>query len=234
MADDEPIRIANAAGGEGSYEFTDLPLTPNLFAALAQKLFAGRLLRRKEIATEVVTYHLERGGLPANGSLPSVVKKAFSTMSERGVAAPSGGYGIWRFADLRGSDDVDLADDDVLDDAVTAGAILHEYLYAYDLPAYAKLARSQGSERWPHKIGMTTVDVESRIGEQVGTALPERPRIVLTHTCSDAALLEKALHATLELRGQKVSDAPGNEWYNTNADEIRLLIDLLTNRGASS
>ncbi len=67
----------------------------------------------------------------------------------------------------------------------------------------------------------------------MGTALPERPRIVLTEIHENAAVLERALHAVLELRGQRIAGAPGREWFNTNPVEIRSLIAFVMGAAAA-
>ena len=67
---------------------------------------------------------------------------------------------------------------------------------------------------------MTTVTVAERLRSQVGTALPEQPVIAAAFACADSALLEKAIHAVLELRGRKIRNSPGNEWFETNLAEI--------------
>ncbi|MFD6391876.1 GIY-YIG nuclease family protein [Nocardia sp. NPDC060259] len=89
---------------------------------------------------------------------------------------------------------------------------------------------SRGDRAWPHKIGMTTVSVAARLADQVGTALPERPVVVLELETDNAALLERAVHAVLELRGRKIETCPGNEWFETNIDEIRAVVGFCMDR----
>ena len=50
-----------------NYPFKDAPLTPQIIAALALKLFKGKIVRRIEIGQQVEAYHLQCGG----GSKPS-------------------------------------------------------------------------------------------------------------------------------------------------------------------
>ena len=54
---------------------------------------------------------------------------------------------------------------------------------------------------------------------------------MITRVHPQAHLLERAIHADLELRGQKIADAPGNEWFDTNPAEITGIIRFLV--GAS-
>lgn len=222
---DESASVNGLAAKGVDYEYASLPLTPGVFVEVARTVLAGRQLRRNEISTAVTSYHLDNGGLPPRGQHLAVVKKGMALLAEQGLASPSGGYGIWRIA-ASVEDDASGAVEEVLAPLLDQ-VELTGYVYVYDLPAYASLAEASGRDRWPHKIGRTEVSVESRIVEQVGTALPERPRVVVTEACNESVLLERALHAILELRGHKVRDAPGNEWYDTNPTEVRELIDFI-------
>lgn len=51
-----------------------------------------------------------------------------------------------------------------------------------------------------------------RIGEQVGTANPEQPQMLLALEIPDL-LIERLVHAHLRSRGLWVEDAPGREWF---------------------
>lgn len=218
------------ASGE-RYPYRDVPLTPALFATLASELFAGQMAKRADIARAVEEHHQSLGGGRANQQGFQLVKKALDYLERDGVAeSVPGGHGLWKFRsssqeDERFKEQSDSWSDVVLHDELEQ-ADFH-CVYVYDLPAYAELAELRGDVNWPHKIGFTSVSAESRISGQVGTALPETPRLVLTHSCSDARLLERAIHSILEIRGQKVAGVPGTEWFNTNPSEVQGLIDFI-------
>ncbi|MDG3013249.1 GIY-YIG nuclease family protein [Speluncibacter jeojiensis] len=208
---------------ERAYRFAGVPLTPSVFAELISLLASGQQVRRSDLITLVSRHHAVNGGLPANGKATSVAKKALQTLSRTGRAEQTGCYGLWRIAGIANADaDFALPEPEVEPSDEAASA---QFVYAYYLPAYGALAQHQGATVWPHKIGMTTVSVKDRIASQVGTALPEHPVVVLAHEAEDAALLEAAVHSILELRGQRISGAPGSEWFSTNADEVRAIID---------
>ncbi len=69
------------------------------------------------------------------------------------------------------------------------------------------------------KIGLTEGDAVQRIAAQISTSTPDKPRLLLeirTHNCGS---LERAIHAILEYRGNKIPGA-GKEWFKTTRDEV--------------
>lgn len=213
----------------GDYRFANMPLRPAIFAELAVELLGnGVPVKRDDIMKTVVGYHQTNGGAPASATdVISVCKKALSHLQSRGVGrSVPNAYGMWIIEGDVESEDPNLEELD--DDAELAeDPAIAEYVYVYDLPTYAEHAAVVGNDRWPHKIGYTAVSAESRIAGQVGTALPEHPRIVVTVPSDKALALEKALHAILEVRGQRITTGPGTEWFMTNPDEVRALIDYI-------
>lgn len=212
--------MSEASSVEG-YEFAGLPLTPTVFARLAVRCFRGQTATRSRIISTVGAMHLELGGADSRSSVQTTSKSALRRLVKQGLAEQAGVVGHYRFADR---DDAEPALSLVDDDASLALVTGREWVYVYHLPAYAELASQRGADRWPHKIGMTTGSVESRINDQIGTALPERPQILIAHETDDAALLERVIHGIFELRGQRIDDAVGTEWFDTNADEVRSII----------
>lgn len=214
---------------EPPYPYAGVPLTPRVFGQLALELLNGSVLKRVEICQRVEQHHRDRGGAPSTQPVEFTAKKALSDLAKIGVAGQvPNAVGFWRIGELQSeTDDSDDLDSDSFDGdeyGESPTGFTHEYVYVYDLPSYAELAGLHGKTRWPHKIGFTRNTPEARIASQVGTALPEHPRIVLTHECSNAMLLETAIHAVLELRGQKISSGPGTEWFDTNPEEVAALI----------
>ncbi len=69
------------------------------------------------------------------------------------------------------------------------------------------------------KIGLTEGDAVQRIAAQISTSTRDKPRLLLeirTHNCGS---LERAIHAILEYRGNKIPGA-GKEWFKTTRDEV--------------
>ena len=69
------------------------------------------------------------------------------------------------------------------------------------------------------KIGLTEGDTVQRIAAQIGTGTPDKPVLTLEIRTHDCSSLEKAIHAILKYRGQKV-DGGGTEWFKVTREEI--------------
>jgi T5orf172 domain len=69
------------------------------------------------------------------------------------------------------------------------------------------------------KIGLTEGDTVQRIAAQIGTSTPDKPVLKLEIRTHDCASLEKAIHAILKYRGQKI-DGGGTEWFKATREEI--------------
>ncbi|WP_370873527.1 GIY-YIG nuclease family protein [Peribacillus cavernae] len=65
---------------------------------------------------------------------------------------------------------------------------------------------------------------------QVSTALPEMPTIEYIIKTSDASLLETMLHSILKIRGKKIENSPGSEWFDTNPEEVIELIEFVNKK----
>lgn len=81
------------------------------------------------------------------------------------------------------------------------------------------------------KIGSTETDVVERIAAQVSTSTPDRPSLKLEIRTDHCRLLERAIHAVLEVRGKRV-DGGGAEWFRTSRDEIIEIFEFIN--GAES
>lgn len=92
-------------------------------------------------------------------------------------------------------------------------------VYAFYLPTYRTHAQRDGSSGWPIKVGMTTTSVEVRMAAH-RTALPEPPVVGLVIRTENAALAEKVIHGVLTLRGRRLDDSGGSEWFVTSPEEI--------------
>lgn len=209
------------------YPYEGFALTPKSFAAVAQHLFSGATVRRVDMIAQVHEYHAVNGGLAASVNAVSMAKRALQNMQADGLVTPVGVYGQWRFASTPELGQEATEESQLPEVALRPLEETKQYIYVYYLPAYKELASARGDERWPHKVGMTTGLVESRIGSQVGTAIPERPVIALIHETSDAVSVERIIHSVLALRGYALDDAVGTEWFNTNAIEVQQIIDFI-------
>lgn len=198
------------------YPFAGCALTPSVFVEIALELADNRPVKRADLVRRVVDHHLAQGGEPLATDPLRVAKRALERMEAAGLATSTIGHGVWSIG-VRTEKPVEL---------------LNEYVYCYYLPAYRLAAERSGDPAWPHKVGMTRASVSSRIAAQVGTALPERPVVVLATEVKNAAAIERAIHSVLDARGRRISDAPGAEWFVTNAEEVREIIEFCAQRAS--
>ena len=101
-------------------------------------------------------------------------------------------------------------------------------VYCHYLPAYKRHAEKDGDYSYAIKIGFNKdLNPDARILGQATTALAETPVITLLIKTNNGAALEKVIHAAFDFKGQKIHEARGGEWYSTNVDKIKEIIDPL-------
>ncbi len=230
---------------DDDYPYKDLPLAPSVIESLIGELFAGQLVERQAIVEEVARVHLARGGKPSEAqSVTGSVKKALNSMAQKGlVQNPMQGY--WRIIDVdsvaisaeqngAAADESAIAPIPIASNTAAhltaiadmtlgsgAGAI-----YLYYLPTYRQHALQRGETVWPCKIGRTDRDPMERILSQAATALPERPRVAIILHTPEPMPWETALHGVLTIRGRRLKDSPGSEWFLTSPEEVLSLLRM--------
>lgn len=221
---------------EESYNFKELPLTPNVAEGLILEAFSGQIVERYQIVDTVVQLHKNRGGRDARAAdVPRTVKKALENLKKSGRAKnPSTGF--WEII----SKTVDPPNTNGLRDnselsPITSPSLNAEKIvgvgtnavYVYYFLTYRNHATINKAVRWPCKIGRSDRDPMLRVLSQASTALPELPTIALLIRTDDASSLEAALHAILTLRGQRSINSPGNEWFDTTPNEVMQMLDFI-------
>lgn len=219
---------------ETQYPYTGQPITPRMIEELVLELFKGRLESRSAIVEQVLQTHLARGGKrPVAQDIQGSVKKALTNLKEKGAAEnPSSGY--WK---ILGNADIPITDESTeefdtneivytqVDEPVTFLAdtvvgIGSGSVYVYYLPMYRQHAEQNGEKFWPCKIGKSERDPMQRVLAQAATALPEKPRIALVIKSQTSDSLESAIHDILTIRGRRIDDSPGSEWFLTSPEEV--------------
>ena len=112
---------------------------------------------------------------------------------------------------------------------VTLGSGLGS-VYVYYLPTYRMRAEERSEHSWQCKIGRTEGSALDRVLSQAATALPEKPFLAIVLRTKYPRALEAALHAVLTLRGLRIEDAPGSEWFLTSPGEVIALAKLFDPR----
>jgi T5orf172 domain len=93
-------------------------------------------------------------------------------------------------------------------------------VYVYYLPTYRMRAEARSEHSWQCKIGRTEGSALDRVLSQAATALPGKPFLAVVIRTKYSLALEQALHAVLTLRGLRIEDAPGSEWFLTSPSEV--------------
>ncbi len=213
-------------------EPTPATIVPFLVEVLERQ---GGAASRSDLVRAVEKRWAEASGSPMpSTSATFKVKKALRNMQDqRIVVNPVTGYYRLADADAAAMPAVNVEDADVLTERVEAEEVEAEdsaipevqlgegpqYVYAYYLPTYRRIAEKDGLDRWPVKIGMTTTSVAVRMAAH-RTALPEAPRLGLIVRTDNAALLENVIHGVLSMRGARSEESGGSEWFVTNLDEV--------------
>ena|GEM_PF-791404 len=218
----------------GMYPHRGVPLTPAVAQVLIRNLFSGQLIARQVIVDEVLRLHLARGGIRGGAQITHTIKKALALMKGNGLAE-NAAVGYWRIHthSLEADQNLSIEQEEVegevfrsdqpiapepaadVELGLGSGAV-----YLYYLPTYRLHAQDRGETAWPCKIGRTDRDPLERILAQASTALPERPRIALVIRTFNPSAWESAFHSVLTLRGLKIENSPGMEWFLTSPEEV--------------
>ena len=205
-----------------------------LTIAIARELilqgFAGRpRVPRREIVFHVETAHCA-GVRKLVGNEKQIVSDALRSLRDRGLADNSE-HG-WSIRDHNPSGAESIAttdparpcktlrtDSDLFSEKTIGSGRSSVYLYYYQ--QYRDAAESEGDKVWKCKIGSTVhSQPQTRIKEQVGTALPEKPKIGLHIKTEVHEKIERIIHDILKVRGKHIAEAPGTEWFLTSPSEV--------------
>ncbi len=103
-------------------------------------------------------------------------------------------------------------------------------VYAFTFPSYWEQATLAGVDRYPTKIGYSSwinaglPRIQMQVSNWMGVELAQA---LLIGRCEDGRQVEAAIHR--RLKGHKIRDAVGREWYASNAAELEALFREFTN-----
>lgn len=171
-------------------------------------------------------------GRPFEKKAAYKVKKALATLAKehRVVSLPAKGYygpiseaavqeAATHELEIEIEEDEDLIEELVEDEAADFDlGTGKEYVYAFHIDAYKKIAILMDKDRWPMKIGRSQ-DLDTRMKTH-STALPDAPTVAVVLRTDNAKDLEKAIHSMLKAQGREYDGDGGSEWYETTPDEI--------------
>jgi hypothetical protein len=102
-----------------------------------------------------------------------------------------------------------------------------EYIYCYTFQSYLDLARLQNTSTYRLKIGKAQDDWLSRVQSQMGTSNSEKAIVLILVKCMSSSNIERGIHHFLKSKNKWITDAPGNEWFHSNVEEIKKIIESL-------
>lgn len=209
---------------DNRYKYSGERLTPKMARELILELCAGQTDPKKDIVRKVDKEHVERGGRTAETKVHPVTN-ALNHLKGMGLA-DNVDTGIWKI-DAK-TDDEAIGDvDDESDDGVRQIGSGNNSVYVYYYPTYKQCAELRGTDTWPCKIGRSEYQNPiHRILEQAGTGMPEKPEIVLVIQTNVPAEVEKAMHRLLDR--DRMSDAPGTEWFITNPSRVEEIYEIIS------
>lgn len=209
------------------YKYYGMDITPAIMKGLLIKLFDGKQFSRADAINRIIEYHKDNGGIISHKDYAWVFKASTKWLKKSGLV--NCGYGIWRLnykneevevVEVRTTNECKYSVDEIIGKGNRS-----IYVYYYDI--YKKYAEIRAEVNFPCKIGRTDRAPIQRILGQCGTCYPEMPHVSLIINCEDSAKLELALHSILKYKNRWIEDAPGNEWFMTNPQEIKKIYNEL-------
>ena len=190
-------------------------LTTKMARELIVELFKGQTVPKQHIIRSVDEEHLKRGGKTA-GTVVHPVTNALNALKSKDLAHNDNpGIGVWHIIDK---------DKPTEEDGVKRIGTGNSSVYLYYYPTYKQFAELREKETWPCKIGRSDYpNPIHRIYEQVGTGMPEKPKIAIVIQTNLPIELEKAIHKLLD----RVPDAPGTEWFWTNPSKVEDVYNII-------
>jgi len=77
------------------------------------------------------------------------------------------------------------------------------------------------------KIGSTNTDTVERIAQQINTSTPDKPVLFVEIRTDRCRSLERAIQATLETRGRKITGG-GVEWFKAGREDVLAIYQFVS------
>ena len=192
-----------------NYKYENQYFTQMAATHILDRYIAGRF-KIAEIIKQVCGYHEAHGGmLTDSNDSERRVRNALDSLSLSGRAAEE-------------SQDFWIVPPD--DQRIFGNGENWVYLYYFD--HHKRGAVSQRKDVWHCKIGSTHRNPKDRIRE-LTKGYPTAPTIALLFRTDKHGVLEKTIHRILELRGNRIDNAQGDEWFWTNPDIVLEIYDFV-------
>ena len=206
------------------YKYADEKLTPKMARELILELFSGKTVPKQDIVGKVDEVHVERGGRTAE-TVVHPVTNALNHLKAKELAN-NVDTGVWKINTETDDEIIDDDTDEDTDDRIRRIGSGSNSVYVYYYPAYKERAELRGEETWPCKIGHSEyTNPIHRILQQAGTGMPEKPEIALVIETNQPTEVENAIHSLLDR--DRMSDAPGTEWFLTNPSRVEEIFNII-------
>ena len=202
------------------YSHKGKSLTPKIARELILELFDKQTeVPLRKIEETVEEHHLSQGGLPPTSKKAIPVANALGHLKKsKPKKTDNPKVGFWNI-DKDGLKEDTSGMDEKKEDISTVGEG-GSVVYLYYFPTYRLYAEETGKDSYPCKIGMTEGSVDVRIDSQVGTALPEKWEVGLIIKTNNPVGMENMIHKALDAANCRLKDAPGQEWFSTNPEQV--------------
>ena len=212
-----------------AYQYKNLPLSASIAAGLVIECLSGaqKPVQRGDIITYVVDRHRKLGGTNAQDST-GCLKKALNRLIDEGrINRLVLGLCALAINESRGGADEQIGVGEpekakkLLTPEETIEGSGDELVYVYFNEADRKLAKHDGRNWWPCKVGFTAASLTTRIlGQGLSTSMARLPTVGLVIKTDDGRGLERAIHFALDEAKMQIDDALGNEWFETSPKRI--------------
>ena len=214
------------------YQYRNIPLSPSIAAGLVAEYFSIHLkpAKRVDLIRHITDRHLELGGVISANPQRCMEQALMRLVEEGTITNPSLGW----YTSANGSahntarSEVGEAIENALpvevelivsDETIGSGV---ELVYVYFLDSERKLAKYEGRDWWPCKVGFTAGNLTTRILAQGPlTSMSRLPNVGLVIRTDDGHALERALHYALDESGARIAEALGSEWFDTSPVRVK-------------
>ena len=190
-------------------QIRNVPLQTDVIMLIISKICFGNMQKR-EIAEQVFAFHKKCGGKETPPKTrETALSGALGKLVEQGKAT-NPFLGVYTFqGEAPGSSEGKST------------------VYVIYYPTDKMNSENKKQEFWKCKIGITDRPVAERI-EELARGKPEKPVCDLEIKTDLPEDLESALHKILKFRGRSVEGSSGNEWFETNSEEVEHIYHFIT------
>ena len=206
------------------YKHANKSLTGIVASDLILEIFEGQTdVPYRVIEEKVTELHLNRDGLPQTSETSYPITAGLDRLKHQNKAKnPKKGFWTINSTGVEAKKSVINENEEGI---LTVGEGNSE-VYLYYFPTYRSYAELIGEDSYPCKIGRTDGKTAVRINNQVTTALPEEPETGLIIKTDNPVGIEKQIHDLLDNAGLRKKDAPGQEWFVTNLNQVKRFYEL--------